>query len=84
MYKYKSIQIGQLSRKHLSFFENLLNFIITKFLKEDVDDDISFVWINIAPLTSITGDIKVYHQEVMTLLPPMEKCPMDFIKELPL
>ena len=29
----KSLQAGQLPQEHLSFFQNLLNFIITKYLK---------------------------------------------------
>ena len=39
MYKYKSLQAGQLPQEHLSFLQNMLNFIITKYLKQDVDDD---------------------------------------------
>ena len=41
MYKYKSLQAGQLPQEHLSFLQNLLNFIITKYLKQEVDDDLS-------------------------------------------
>ena len=40
MYKYKFLQAGQLPREHLSFLQNLLNFFITKYLKQ-VDDDLS-------------------------------------------
>ena len=40
MYKYKSLQAGQLPREHLSFLQNLLNFIITKYLKQEVDDNL--------------------------------------------
>ena len=32
---------GQVLRQHLSFSQNLLNFIITKYLKEEVNDDLS-------------------------------------------
>ena len=56
MYKYKSLQAGQLPQEHLSFLQNLLNFIITKYLKQEVDDDLS---ICVGGL-SITGDIKIY------------------------
>ena len=38
MYKYKSLQEGELTRAHLSFLQNLLNFIITKYLKQEVND----------------------------------------------
>ena len=41
MYKYKSLQAGELLQKHLSFLQILLNFIITKYLKQEVDDDLS-------------------------------------------
>ena len=39
MYKYKCLQEGQLSQEYLSFLQNLLNFIITKYLKQEVDDE---------------------------------------------
>ena len=38
MYQYKSLQEVQLPREHLS---SLQNFIITKYLKQEVDDDLS-------------------------------------------
>ena len=38
---YKCPQAGQLPRENLSFLKNLLNFIITKYLKQDIDDDLS-------------------------------------------
>ena len=41
MYKYKSLQAVQLPRKHLSFLQILLIFIITKYLKPEIDDDSS-------------------------------------------
>ena len=41
MYKYKSLQAGQLPREHLSFLQNLLNFSITEYLNQEVDDDLS-------------------------------------------
>ena len=43
IYKYKSLQAGQLPRQHLSFLQNLLNFIITKYLKQEVDNDLSVI-----------------------------------------
>ena len=61
MYKYKSLQEGQLPRKHLSFLQNLLNFIITKYLKQEVDDDLSVCVDERSPCGhSLTGDRKIY------------------------
>ena len=82
MYKYKSLQLGQLPREHLSFLQNLLNFIITKYFKQEVDDDLSVSVDERSPCgLSITGDIKIYQCnviKVMTLLPPVEKCLINF------
>ena len=56
MYKYKSLQAGQLPQEHLSFQQNLLNFIITKYLKQEVDDDLSICVDEWSPCgLSITG-----------------------------
>ena len=41
MYKYKSLQVGQLPLEHMSFLQNLLIFPITKYLKQEADDDLS-------------------------------------------
>ena len=41
MYKYKRLQAGQLPWVHLSFSQSLLNFIITKYLKQEVDVSLS-------------------------------------------
>ena len=61
MYKYKSLKAGQLPREHLSFLQNLLNFMITKYLKQEVDDDLSICMDERSPCClSITGDIKIY------------------------
>ena len=38
MYKYKSLKAGQLPQENMSFSQNLLNLIITKYLKQEVDD----------------------------------------------
>ena len=41
MYKYKGLlQAGQLPQEHLSFWQNLLDFIIPKYLKQEVDDNL--------------------------------------------
>ena len=41
MYKYKSLQVCQLPQEHLPFLQNFLNFIFTKYLKQEVDDNLS-------------------------------------------
>ena len=41
MYKHKSLHTGQLPQEHLSFLQNLLNFIITKYFKQELDDSLS-------------------------------------------
>ena len=66
MYKYKSLHAGQLPQEHLSFLQNLLNFIITKYLKQEVDDDLSVCVDEHSPCgLSITGDIKIYQCHVI-------------------
>ena len=45
MYKYKFLQVGQLPREHLSFLQNLLNYFITKYLKHEVDGNLS-IWVD--------------------------------------
>ena len=66
MYKYKSLKAGQLPREHLSFLQNLLNFIITKYLKQEVDDDLSVCMDERSPCgLSVTGDIKIYQCHVI-------------------
>ena len=58
MHKYKSLQAGQLPQEHLSFLQNLLNFIITKYLKKEVDD---VCMVERSPCgLSRTGDLKIY------------------------
>ena len=71
-----------------AFMCNLsLNFIITKYLKQEVGDDLSICVNELSPYgLSVTEDIKIYSmsrdQMVMMLLPIMEKCPMDFYQEV--
>ena len=66
MYKYKSLQAGQLPQEHLSFLQNLLNFIITKYLKKEFDDDLSVGVDERSPYgLSVTGDIKIYQCHVI-------------------
>ena len=57
MYKYKSLQAGQLPQEHLAFLQNLLNFIITKYLEQEVDGDLSVCVDERSPCgLSIIGD----------------------------
>ena len=66
MYKYKSLKADQLPREHLSFLQNLLNFIITKYLKKEFDDDLSVGVDERSPYgLSVTGDIKIYQCHVI-------------------
>ena len=65
MHKYKSLQASQLPQEHLSFLQNLLNFIITKYLKQ-VDDNLSICMDEHSPCgLSITGFIKIYQCHVI-------------------
>ena len=62
MYKYKSLKAGQLPRDHLSSLQNLLSFIITKYLKKEFHDDLSVGMDERSPCGfSAVGDIKIYH-----------------------
>ena len=66
MYKCKSLNAGQLPRQHLSFLQNLLNFIITKYLKKEFDDDLTVGVDERSPCgLSVTGDIKIYQCHVI-------------------
>ena len=66
MYNYKSLQAGQEQQEHLSFLQNLLNFIITKYLKQEVDDDLSVCVDERSPYgLAINGDIKIYQCHVI-------------------
>ena len=62
MYKYKSLQEVQLPREHLSFLQN---FIITKHLKQEVDDDLGVCVDERSPCGLSTGDIKIYQCHVI-------------------
>ena len=79
MYKCKSLQEVQLPRQHLFFLQN---FIITKYWKQEVDDDLSICMDERSPCGLYNWrykDLSMSHdQKVMMLLPPMEKCPIDF------
>ena len=80
MYKCKSLQEVQLRREHLPFLQN---FVITKYLKQEVDDDLSICMDECSPCgLSINWrykDLSMSHdQKVMMLLSPMEKCSINF------
>ena len=55
IYKHKSLEAGQLLKVSLP------NFIITKYLKQEVDDDLSVCVDECSPFgLSVTGDAKIY------------------------
>ena len=57
----------QQPQEHLSFLQNLLNFFITKYLRQEVNNDLS---VYVDEFSSCV-DLSVSHdQKVMTLLPP--------------
>ena len=83
MYKYKRLQPFQLPREHLSFLQNLQSFIVTKYLKQEVDDDLSICVDARGPCgLSLTGDIKIYYCLVIkkydVTTPSGEVSTMDF------
>ena len=69
MYKYKSLQAGQLPQEHLFFLQNLLNFIITKYLKQEVQSNDLSICMDKCKRDhcglSITTDIKIYKCHVI-------------------
>ena len=72
MYKYNSLQAGQLTWEHLSLLQNLMNFIITKYLKQ-VDDNLSVHMDGCNPCgLSITGDIKKINNVMSFTIPSGE------------
>ena len=73
MYKYKSLKEVQLPREHLSFLQNFINI---KYLKQEVDDDLSVCMDERSPCGLAMFWSR--DQKVMTLLPPLEKCPIFF------
>ena len=78
----KFLQAGQLPREHLSLLQNLLNFFITKYLKQKVDDDLS-IWVDKRSSCGLYNwrykDLSMSHdQKAMALQFPMEKCLISF------
>ena len=52
MWKYKSLQLGQLPQEHLPFLQNLLD-VITNYLKQEFNDDLSVCVNEVAPVASL-------------------------------
>ena len=73
MSKYKSLQEVQLSQDHLSFLQSFIN---VKYLKQEVDDDLSVCMDECSPVPSLYFD--PHDQKVMMLLPPIKKYPIFY------
>ena len=65
MCKYKSLQAGQLPQEHLSFLRNLLNFIIKKYLKQKVDDDLRVCCPNLMKVAPVTRDAEICQSHML-------------------
>ena len=82
MYKYKNLQAGQLPQEHLPFLQNLLNFIITKYLKQEVDGNLSICMDEGSPMWLLYNwkykELSMSCDQKVMTLPPMEKCPINF------
>ena len=51
------------AKEYMPFLQNLLNFIITLYLKQEVNDNLSICVDDGSPCAlSITGDIKVHYR----------------------
>ena len=53
MYKYKYLQAGQVLQEQLPFLQTLLNFITTKYFKQEFYDKLSVCMNNVAPVGSL-------------------------------
>ena len=66
MYKCKSLQVGQLPQKYLFCLRNLLIFTITKYLRQEAEDDLSICVDERSPCgIPIAGDKKIYQCHVI-------------------
>ena len=66
MYKYKSLQAGQVPQERFSFLQNLLNFIIAKYLSQEVNDNWSICMDERSPCgVSIAEDVDIYHSHMI-------------------
>ena len=86
MYKHKSLHTGQPPQEHLSFLQNLLSFIITKYFKQELDDSLS-ICVNERSSCGLSNWryenlSKSRDQKAMTLLTPMGSAIWASIKEL--
>ena len=64
--KNKGLQAGQLPQEHLLFLWNFQDFIITKYLKQEVDDDFNVSMDEHSLCSpSITGDVKIYQCDMI-------------------
>ena len=83
MYKYKSLQAGQLSWEHLSSLKNPLGFIITKYVTRRWGWFKCLCWWTL-PLWLLYNwrckDLSMSHEKVMTLLPQWRSGPWISIK----
>ena len=78
MYKYKFLHVGQLPQEQLSFLQNF----ITKYLKHEVDGDLS-IWVDKCSSCGLYNwrykDLSMsYDQKTMAMLFPTEKCLINF------
>ena len=76
------MQAGQLQQEHLSFLQNVLNFIFTKYLKQEVGDDLSVCVDERSPCSLFqTGDIRFINltwSNGNDAITQMVKCPVGF------
>ena len=83
MYNYKSLQEVQLARQHLSFLQNS---IVIKYLKQEVDDDLSTCVDEHSPWWPLYNwrykDLSMSCDQKVMLLAPMEKCPINFYHDV--
>ena len=67
MYKYKSLQAAQLPLEHLSFPRNLLNFIIKKYLKQEVDDDLRVCCPDLMKVAPVIKDAEICQSHMIMM-----------------
>ena len=81
MYKYKFLQVGQLPQEHLPFLQYLLNYFIAKYLKHEVDGDLS-IWVDKCCSGGLynwrSNDLSMSHDQKAMALLSMERCPINF------
>ena len=60
-----SAALCQLPQEHLPFLQNLLNFIIAKYFKQELNDGLSVCIDEHSSGHSITGDMKINQSHMM-------------------